>query len=573
FPYLCGPFRESHYGKAQPIYFNLQQREIIYSWAGFHVAGQYQINSLTYPPGVSFESPFAFYRFDPSAGQYPNLVIRSDIWPASTTFGAAVPLTNRTSLRMTWTGANAQVWHYSLSVSANHMPESNILIGDIPVHAVSYDRLPHWLTEQEWKAVTFVESIDGEIGSEGIYDYSVEDHYALTYWINGRIPQPPINYDMPFIAYKTDIDPRRLKVGIRGEYSVVYNRKPTLYMSPIDNRVHLLYAQGGVWNLGNREALRVKNSTGGPYVDTWTRERLTPPSPQESWPRIVHGIGVEAIYQRDRFLIYSGPDGVELHRLDAPLAQDTIAPPSDAARWRAFLNRVAQTTAAPRDPHNLRSWLGSVASTVQQIPAASVIDVAPLASGMRLIIDLPAQASNGSLLNLAGLKPGKYVIFYDGALHIEPLDPPRVAVHVASSAPKQIALNRVEVSLDNHGNGDLANMTTELWAAADGQPSQLVITTTLRLPAHSLQQTSFDWAPLTPGPWQLTARVVSANTELAAASTVVVVSPTVAADAEHLLAAREGLSGLLTLATLALIVILTTGSLWVIWMRPTEEEA
>ncbi len=248
-PYLSALHKEDHWGKVQPIFFDLHGRMVITNWTGFHIAGMYQINSLAYPPEVNFEAPFAFYRFDSDAGRYANMVIRSDVWPANDPSGPPPYHEQRSAIRMTWTGEEPQLWRYSLTVNGTHALDDEVMIGDEVFQAVPYAEFPGWITSKDWKAVTFVEAVDGETGSEGIYDYSVEDNYPVTGWVNGLTSESPAdidashasvaaggsdsidqsnsltpfvdrgNFHTPFLEYPA-IHPLRLAEGFRGEYSL-----------------------------------------------------------------------------------------------------------------------------------------------------------------------------------------------------------------------------------------------------------------------------------------------------------------------------------------------------------------
>lgn len=167
-PYLSVTQTRFHWGPNRPLVFETSTGQLGQYWAGFHVAGSYRFNSLSLPPNTDFEAPFAFYRFDPAAGNYANLMIRSDVWPASSPFGPPISGVARTAIRMTWTAREAELWRYSLTVLGNHPMTGRVAIGETRVRAVPYKAFPNWVTQKPWKLVTFVEATEGEPGSEGI---------------------------------------------------------------------------------------------------------------------------------------------------------------------------------------------------------------------------------------------------------------------------------------------------------------------------------------------------------------------------------------------------------------------
>ena len=64
-----------------------------------------------------------------------------------------------------------------------------------------------------------------------------------------------------------------IREGLRGEYRFGEPKRPELYFSPIDERLHLLGADGGRFNLGHGWVLRLANLVGGPYLDSWELDR------------------------------------------------------------------------------------------------------------------------------------------------------------------------------------------------------------------------------------------------------------------------------------------------------------
>lgn len=520
-PYLSMGSGEADQEQNRPIYYDLIGRIITEVWVGFHTAGMYQINSLAYPPRTDFEAPFAFYRFDPAAGRNPNLVIRSDIWPEGDRLGPPIPEVQRTAMRMTWTEDNAARWRYSLTVNGNHAMTEPMLIGDTVVRVVPYEKLPMWVAGQAWKAVTFVEATQGEPGSEGIYDYSVEDNYPVSFWVNGHTEERPESFRVPYLDLAT-IDPNRLKQGFRGEYSLVYDRVPQLYFSPVDNRVHLLYAQGGVWNLDDVRVLRMHNLSGGRQIDSWTREYVPeepPEKPAKQTPvpegtvrkkRALPGKAEEALYSFGDYLLYSGPEGMELRRAAYQPAGFAIAPPTDKASWQSFKERLAPYAAQTRDPWDLRGWLNAFPGTGLAVAGGEVSGVRVVPDGFRFVLGLPPgfQPQGDDIVGVAGLTPGQYAVSYNGAFTIAPLTPPILSATLTGGALQQLEQNGVQVVLRNDGQEDLPEATLELWATASSGPATRVATRKVALLGREELPVTVQWAPRRAGEWTLTPRLL-----------------------------------------------------------------
>ncbi len=408
-PYLSATRSVAHWGPNRPLVFETGSGELREFWAGFHIAGSYQFNSLSPPPATDFEAPFAFYRFDPEAGLHANLVLRSDVWPATSPFGPPLRGVARTAVRMTWTERDPELWRYSLTLLGNHPMTERVAIGTTRVRAVAYDAFPRWVARKPWKVATFVEATAGQRGSEGIYDYTVEDNYPVSFWAQGRSAEVPRSFAAPRLDARF-IGPGQLAPGLRGEYSAVYRRTPQLYRSPVDGRVHLRYATGGVWNLGGGQLLRVANLDGDSYLDAWWRERLEPGATHARGGRLE-----EALYRVDDLLIHTGPAGVTFKRSAFAAASATPPVPVDRAAWEAFLAAGASAETA-RDPHALKEWLAAFSGATLELPGAAVRDLRNSATELRFILELGAASAPQGDLELPGFgaaAPGRYVVRYD----------------------------------------------------------------------------------------------------------------------------------------------------------------
>jgi hypothetical protein len=534
FPYLSAVKRENHFGAIQPIYFSPRQRSFEQNWTGFHIAGMYQINSISSPPLTDFESPFAFYQFDRGAERHANLVVRSDIWPAGSPHGPPPHYNQRTAVRMSWTGEVSHLWRYSLSVSGNYSHDEEVMIGDTKVFAVPYQEYPYWIASKPWKAATFVEAIDGETGSEGIYEFSVEDNHAVTAWINGLRLDPPVEVlegnlalgehtlaqlerepvatlrwpylDLPFIH------PLRLREGFRGEYSLQYDRVPQLYFSTIDNRPHLLYATEGIWNLGSGNVLRTKNLDGEAYIDAWIREYIPKGGGQLTDDAVMASPGKvrESLYTLSDFILYAHVDyGVRLLRLDQPLIYRDLPVPTDEERWREFLETVEGRALEERDPHDLGSWLDGMAGDVFDVKRAEVEDPRITTDGFRFVITLRPnfRVVGTDYLGLEKLAPGAYVVSYDGDFTIAPLTAPELSASLADVSPIQLQPTPMILTVRNDGLQDVVDGIFELTAISETGQQVLIDSYPFELASHKSSTKTLQWAPPHAGQWNVTATI------------------------------------------------------------------
>jgi hypothetical protein len=540
-PYLSGPDSEGHWGRIQPIYFSHETRTIEQNWTGFHIAGMYQINSLTMPPETNFESPFAFYRFDDSAGRHANLVVRSDIWPAGDRSGPPPYHQQRTAVRMTWTERQYDQWRYSITVNGQHAHEDSVMIGDTEIIAVPFDEYPRWITSRDWPAVSFVEAIDGEGGSEGIYEYSVEDNYPVFEYVGGLRPIPPVDpmvvpelmspltvedlehdplatLHSPYLDFPA-IHPLRLSEGFRGEFSLDYEGRPELYVSPVDNRVHLLNADEGIWNLGDGQVLRWTSSGDDPHVNSWWLEYV---STYESF--VIDEVAVASpgrptetldLFEDAGFILYSSENSVELRTLNDSLNYDKVPIPDNEAKWNDFVRVSEGLEEEPRDPHDLANWISHLDGESMTVSGAHASGARATDKGFRFVIDLRAnyELEGAELLNLGRLTPGRYLIEWDGEFSIRPLTPPRFTATL--NIPELTALKSDELTLQirNHGTEDLSDATLSVQAFGPRNWEVTIEDAAIDVFGKEMTTVSMKWAAPEAGRWSIRPVIVTADGE------------------------------------------------------------
>jgi hypothetical protein len=537
-PYLSAGYGKISYGSeaTHPLYLNLDTLSFQDpAWVGFQTAGMYQFNSLSYPPYVDFESPFAWYRFDPSFGKFPNLVIRSNSWPPRSAFGP-LPLGEQdTSIRMSWTGEKPGYWRYSITTVGNHLMDEKVMVGDTEVRSIPYQELPAWVLSHPWKAVTFVEATRGWFSSEGIYDYSVQNNDPISYWVNGLVDEPPDVFHSPFIAYPT-AHPQRLPENLRGEYSLAYNRIPQLYFSPIDNRLHLLYSQGGVWNLGNGLVLRTQNLTGEAYIDGWVLERIPSEKNIDSLDqfRAINGEPEQELYAFPGHLLYagsdSGSDEVIIKRSDYQLASFELSPPTDELSWDAYRERLLPYDAEERDPNDLSAWLEIVPGESLSIAGAKISGVRMAEGKFRFQLTLePGFFVQGpDLVELEHLEAGRYEVVYDGQFSIRVLTPPLLNIEILPenlSSQHDIHMpSAILLRLANSGREDTKNLTLVVEAVyqKDQEKTEELLHRQVDVLAGKPLETALSWQPHEVGGWELRSQLEDEAGHVLAAETKVV---------------------------------------------------
>lgn len=502
FPYLSVVQGFDPFGENRPMVYELNTHAFRTTWSGFQSAGVFSFNSKSFPPYTDFEAPFAWYRFNRTAPdpKYADLVVRADYWPQKSLFGPEVYRTTRSAFRMSWKADDPVHWRYSLTVAGNHEMRTRVKVGDHEVLAVPYWDYPAWVATKSWKAVTLVESTQGEPGSEGIYDYSVEDTPELAYWVNGLRDVPPPGYDQPYIEFP-QIHPQRLAEGFRGEYSMAYNRVPEIYFSPVDRRVHLKGAQAGVWNLGQGQVLRSYNLEPDDYIDSWVRERV----PLQKGPVVIAKPGepLERLHYLSGFLIYSGPSGVVVRRGAAELHGVELPVPTNRETWQPWASRLPGLEGG-RDPRRLDSWLGPLGgATLLQDPGARLSEVQRTPEGLRLVLRSEGRGRG----SLAPGRAGTYVLRYaaaTGRWSLEESPPPRLVARLKSRTLRELYPTVLELEVHNQGGvtwagpAELVALRTNPWGKVE--PEVLKRWERLELPGQRTFREAIPWAPRAAGP-------------------------------------------------------------------------
>ncbi len=584
FPYLSAAELYQFYGPNQPLMFETSSRELLSRFVGFQTAGVYAFNSYAPPPRVAFEAPFAWYRFDPLIGDFPNMIARVEQFPRGYT-GADLPQTQRTAIRLSWTRERFRTWRYSLSVAGNTPLDQQVQVGKWSVNAIPYDELPRWTTGQPWRAVSFVEATEGLAGSEGIYAYSVEANPSLFPWLNGLADDPPDSFRAPYLKGQSVVSPYQLPSGHRGDFNLAYNKRPELYLSAVDQQVHLAYAQGGLWNLGNGYLLRLNNLNRGHSLNSWRLERVLPSEARSATPRAYTSSPVQALSVLSGHLLYSDGQGAVIQRSTPPPDQ-TLSMPDEAGTWRAFLSATRQPQ--PRNPRNLRSWLPAFSGPALTVPGGQLSGLRLTPDGFRVVLKLPRALRDvqAALPGVDQLDAGQWVLSYSRAARqwrAIRATPPAVSGTVQALQARAFQPGAVVMTLVNSGSLDLAG--TAVLMAGD---VPVKTWPSLTVPGQETVSRTVMWSPETAGPVRLSIRwrerAVNAppvargrratpvnwkGPAIPLGQVVVAATPRVSGVAAMQLSLPQTGGGTTLPVALLLLFLLAGGySLWRIWDRP-----
>lgn len=352
----------------------------------------------------NFESPWGFYTLSPQRTGLPNLVIRVNWKPTSTltelglkTMTPLAPNVMRRSqetVRYSWADhPGNQLFNYKVDMAGIRYIHAitRIMGGQAAIVAPPYRAYPSQLIHTPWPVTTFVDqNAKPYLTSEGLYQWSAGDVGSA--YLYGESSTPDLSR---FHA---------ISVGSLGEYRVGGPAQPWLYASPIDGRLHLLGADGGVWHVSRQWTLYEENLTHGDYIDGWTLVKT------RSAGAAQEVASLDAL--DDHVLLYAGPRGVEIRSASFDPAAFTLLPPTTATTWTQFVERAAPYQTG-RDPLHLSTWLTGWSGPQLLASFGSIADVVPTARGFQAVVAVGRGGATSTLPGAAGhWPPGRYVLTY-----------------------------------------------------------------------------------------------------------------------------------------------------------------
>lgn len=433
-----------------------------------------QIGTINTP---SFESPWGFYNLSHASTPYANLIVHTfshyagepGVVPPTygALYGGAPTVPALENIRYSWAdhpGNQALNFKVDLYGSFPYHQTVKLMGGKLRVKAPSYQNYPTWVMDKQWPVQVFVQALPGgEVTSEGIYDWpaaSVGLAYAL-----GLTSHPKVG---GFSA---------ITAGYRGEYRVGPSRPVKLYVSPVDGRIHLLYAQRGLWALANGAEMTEANLNHGPYIDQWTyKVPLYDHSPASlfrgrEWvtgvPVLPHILGFQVVTRMDAlpggYYVLTSPHGLTITRGPYRPTAGTLTPPTTHATWKAFTNAVRPWLTG-KNPVQMGTWIQGIGTPVT-IQGGRVMDLSASTQTFQMALKIPPGWSLGAVPGLSQkLSAGMWVLRWSGR-HLTAekgtaaLPVPRInTVRLRQSAP-----GLVTVTVKNSGTLPWAGWVSLQW--------------------------------------------------------------------------------------------------------------
>jgi hypothetical protein len=396
---------------------------------------------------LNFETPFATYDLSSQGRGYPNLILRTERYPkGDIRFGRSPH--DFEHIRYSWRNEIGDWnWDYKIEVAGSFSFNSTTLIagGQYHIDTPSYEDFPYWVISHAWPVVTFIDSEGSSYrSSEGIYEWSprsLGDSY-----FQGKTEQ----FDLS--GFKV------IRQGFRGEYRINNPSPSLLYFSPIDNRLHLLGADGGLWNLGGDLQMRLDNLTGRQYLDTWLLEVQSIPAEGDQAGIVPEPARVlESLHQLGSYLLYIRKGQVAVAETDLPVSIFEILPPINHKRWQAFRDQVDPLTANRRDPLKMYKWLEAAGNPLFYLDGAQVRDLRSNNDGYRFVLEISTDAvlTGEDRWGLALLTPGTYLVeLTPQEVNIRELTPAALILELKLQHTNSIQ-STILVHIENSGLADM----------------------------------------------------------------------------------------------------------------------
>lgn len=524
--------RQNYFATAPTIDYDWGQARVRQAGSvGYPVERGFHINSLRYMlPNVryvpDFENMMAYYDLANDHDTFPELHIRHRYYEPDDAYGEKVsPALNE--IRYSWNQLNQPGldWDYKLGLAGRHLITSTVAYGDFSLAIVPYEELPRWVTSNTWDFATFVaREGQGYSSSEGIYEWApieekgddvVNADEAAT---AGSKRPSAYDYVQGITAEPPRDKFRSIRSGLRGEYSFKYGIRPYLYYSPVDRKLHLLKAEGGIWNVDDNTEVRYANLNGGEYLDQWTYiQRITGPQAIT----ITQQLNVAGSH-----LLYSGGDEVVIREARAAPSLFETLPPTNNDEWQALGKKLGSGGNSFR-PGDFKDMMRQFAGPEATITRAALRDYRPVgADGFRFVLDLqPGFSVSGSAgLNLAGLSPGAYLVSYNGSFAVQPLTPPKlslkmIALPALDTGPVVDSPVLLQVEASNAGLEDAVGLNL-IAATRSGQATQTEIgRQSLDAKSGLPVRAQLNWWPKSGGPTDVRVWLEGPNGEVMAETT------------------------------------------------------
>lgn len=528
---------------------------------------------------INFENPMAYYDLANDQDGWPELHIRLTYYgPDDVQFDfGRVPIPFN-EVRYSWNQGNTPglTWDYKIGLAGTNLITSTIQFDEFGIQTVPYESLPDWVISSNWGWGTFVaqEGNARSPSSEGIYEWPAGDKLIVDASLPGDDPLRYTASQQMLRGYVTGLSTEppddsydRIRMGMRGEFAYLTGRPLTLYFSPVDTRLHLSWAEHGVWNIDGDKEIRYINHNADIYFDEWRY--------------LENGLLKNQLNVSSNHLVLANPEEgfVTIKQVSIQPQLFQVPPPRNHTEW-LVLGQNLERHQRDFAPEDLMGMFAQFEGSATEIAGATMRDYRLTGGGFRFVLDLQSDfqlLADPLQLQSALTGSGTYVVEYDGRQFIvQPWSPASLyfsppQLSATGEAASAFTWHTIESGLANEGLEDVYDLIACLnLTKPDG--AQAVLTTTVPLlPGAGQTQLAWRWSPDTVGVWMAQADVnceADNNADWPAQpsemTTIEIISPPSSGWPES---ASSGFSSSVNAFMVLIGAILLAGLLAAIWYR------
>lgn len=306
---------------------------------------------------------------------------------------------------------------------------------DFSLQTIPHQEQPNWVMSRKWDVINFVANEASAVSwtTEGIYEWATTQTQIRDLYVTGKADAYSLQ---PY---------QRISIGYRGDYLVKPNGVLSLYLSGVDHKLHLLGAQGGLWNINDKDYIKYDN-LGGDYINKWAY--------------ISANNDVEALYSTSDYLIYTNTKGLRLLKAQVAPAIFLADAPTDHDSWQKLGDQLKNYRDSDGGSKSLSSLFNQVKATSISLDGVQTSYVSLINGGFHIELDIPKGWSAPDVAGsewLKMLKPGRWVVEYNANQGFT-VTPQQEGGQLAVRHEMDDALLNVEVTATlrlnvyNHGN-------------------------------------------------------------------------------------------------------------------------
>ena len=301
---------------------------------------------------------------------------------------------------------------------------------------------------------------------------------------------------------RTADDPAVIKPNHRGEYQFFLNSLPYLYISALDNKLHLLQADVGYWNVDGTKVIKYLDKNEDGFLDTFEST--------------VDNIVEDQLFHGGDFLVYA--DGSEIRVKDIGNKKEHIRllPPTNHLSWVAISQLLAKYD-QDVDTSDLHAIFDSHDGEPTVLAGAELTGFRVTKDGFVAWILVNDPIASSQFLPEA-VEPGFYYLqVVEHNISIQPVTPAEVEVSITninSIAPETYEYIPIVVHFTNHSLEDVDDMFVILQEQREGSRRMIAVDfDIISINAQDTTEWIVPWMPRISGDWILTVQAILTDLE------------------------------------------------------------